>query len=114
MIDIEYEEDEAERADEWLSESASRNEARQMLYKTREEKAVELSKMRVLSLYETAKAAKVGTQCTCAGCQKQFTKKSYQQAFCSNKGKGNCKDVFWNRAKPERTERAIHFSRRAQ
>lgn len=57
-------------------------------------------------LYTVAKAAKTGETCTCPGCAKPFVKKSYQQAFCSNKGRGNCKDTYWNRATPERTERA--------
>lgn len=74
--------------------------------------SVELSKVRRLAIYEAAKAAKVGTACKCAGCLKDFTKKSYQQAFCSNKGRGNCKDSFWNRAKPERSERAKAFANR--
>jgi hypothetical protein len=71
-----------------------------------------ISAERRLALYNTAKAAKTGTQCVCPSCQKQFTKKSYQQAFCSNKGRNNCKDVFWNRASPELSERAQNFSGR--
>lgn len=74
--------------------------------------SVELSKVHRLTIYEAAKVAKVGQSCKCAGCLKDFTKKSYQQAFCSNKGRGNCKDSFWNRAKPERTERAKSFASR--
>lgn len=74
--------------------------------------SVELSKVRRLAIYEATKAEKVGTVCKCAGCLKDFTKKSYQQAFCTNKGRGNCKDAFWNRAKPERSERAKSFASR--
>ncbi len=70
------------------------------------------NRMEALELYEKAKAAKVGESVCCAACKKSFTKKSYQQAFCSNKGKNNCKDIFWNRAKPERTERAKAFASR--
>jgi len=33
----------------------------------------------------------------CKNCGKEFIKKSYQHKFCSNKGKGNCKDKFHNR-----------------
>ena len=69
-----------------------------------------ISKERMLTAYETAKAAKTGATCVCPSCQKQFIKKSYQQAFCSNKGRNNCKDVFWNRASSERSERAKYFT----
>lgn len=68
-----------------------------------------LSGERRLALYNTAKAAKVGTECTCPSCAKQFKKKSYQQAFCCNKGANNCKDAFWNRANPERQQRAMKY-----
>lgn len=45
--------------------------------------------------YQFNKEAKVGDTIKCANalCQKSFTKKSYQQAFCCTK----CKDKFWNR-----------------
>lgn len=68
-----------------------------------------LSGERRLALYNTAKAAKVGTECTCPSCAKQFKKKSYQQAFCCNKGANNCKDAFWNRANPERLQRSQKY-----
>lgn len=58
------------------------------------------------NLYVLAKSAKKGETCTCPGCGKSFEKKSYQQAFCSNKGRNNCKDTYWNRATVERTNRA--------
>ena len=62
-----------------------------------------------LKRYETAKAQKVGETVCCATCQKSFTKRQHQQAFCTNKGAGNCKDLFWNRASPERAARAKNF-----
>ena len=62
-----------------------------------------------LKRYETAKAAKVGETVCCARCEKSFTKRQHQQAFCTNKGVGNCKDIFWNRASPERAARAKKF-----
>ncbi len=46
--------------------------------------------------YEIAKAAPTGTNLECPHCGTPFTKASYQQAFCSNKGSGNCKDAYWN------------------
>jgi hypothetical protein len=75
------------------------------------EQAVVISKERMLARYETAKAAKTGTVCTCPVCSKDFTKKSYQQAFCSNKGRNNCKDLFWNRASEQRLQRAKAYTR---
>lgn len=50
--------------------------------------------------YTKAKAAKVGTVVQCGWCSRPFTKKSYQQAFCCNKGSGNCKDRYWNQINP--------------
>ncbi len=48
-------------------------------------------------IYAVNKKKKVGETCICAGplCRKQFTKKSYQQAFHRTK----CKDQFWNRVR---------------
>lgn len=45
--------------------------------------------------YLKNKAAKVGTNITCAGpmCNKHFVKRQYSQAFCCT----HCKDQFWNR-----------------
>lgn len=76
----------------------------------RERHAKHIAKLHNLKLYETAKAAKTGTQCTCPGCGKPFQKKSYQQAFCSNKGRNNCKDRYWNRASEGRSQRAQFFA----
>lgn len=73
-------------------------------------KVKEYDKVAALAVYETSKAASKGASVCCPTCSKRFTKASAQQAFCSNKGKGNCKDVFWNRAKPERMERAKQFA----
>lgn len=53
--------------------------------------------------YGTAKAAKVGAAVRCPNpdCRKPaFQKRSYQQAFCCNRGQGNCKDAYWNLVKP--------------
>ena len=48
--------------------------------------------------YQLNKQAKVGTTIICPSCGRSFKKRSYQQAFCSNKGKNNCKDTYHNRA----------------
>lgn len=78
----------------------------------RERKAREIAKLRSLNLYEVAKATKTGNECKCPGCGNTFKKKSYQQAFCSNKGRNNCKDRYWNRASDERSMRAMAFAGR--
>ena len=57
--------------------------------------------------YKTTKAAKVGTMVACGCCNAKFIKRSYQQAFCSNRGANNCKDRYWNEMDPERKERAL-------
>lgn len=57
-------------------------------------------------LYRTAKEAKVGHQVTCPVCRRPFKKRSYQQAFCRNKGRGNCKDRYWNSVVETRSMRA--------
>lgn len=61
--------------------------------------------------YELNKKAKVGETIVCPSCGRQFKKKSYQQAFCSNKGRNNCKDSYHNRANENRLARAIAFNR---
>jgi hypothetical protein len=61
--------------------------------------------------YKRAKAAKVGALVSCPVCGTSFRKKSYQQAFCRNKGRGNCKDRFWNLTDEERRDRALTFRR---
>ena len=55
-------------------------------------------------------AAKVGSRIHCANCGNVIIKKSYQSQFCSNKGRGNCKDRFWNTVDDERRERAGRYS----
>ena len=48
--------------------------------------------------YLKNKSAKVGAEIKCAcGCGKAIIKKSYQTQFASNKGRGNCKDRYWNK-----------------
>jgi hypothetical protein len=42
------------------------------------------------------KKAAVGSMINCAACSKRMKKKSYQTQYCSNKGRGNCKDQYWN------------------
>lgn len=49
--------------------------------------------------HSAAKHAKTGTDVPCAMCGSPFKKTSYQQAFCSNSGAGNCKDSFWSQVR---------------
>ena len=78
------------------------------IYKTSRAKRMKEQSKRE-NRYNAAKQAKTGETITCAGCGKGFKKKSYQQAFCSNKGKGNCKDTYWNRT-DKRVQRSIDFN----
>ena len=66
---------------------------------------------RMSEAYRVAKAARVGSSVECPVCSKPFKKRSYQHIFCSNKGRGNCKDTYWNAIDPARLERAIHFNK---
>ncbi len=63
-----------------------------------------------MSRYNNNKTKKVNDKMVCACCNKNMIKKSYQSQFCSNKGKGNCKDMFWNRVDRKRFEKAIQFN----
>lgn len=56
------------------------------------------------------RAAKIGTTIKCPTCGRLFVKKSYQQVFCRNKGRNNCKDRYWNISDGARRERAIHWA----
>ena len=52
------------------------------------------------TFYEYNKGVPVGRKIFCPCCSEIFTKRSYQHSFCSNKGKGNCKDRYWNTLNP--------------
>jgi hypothetical protein len=64
------------------------------------------------SIYQKNKSEKTGAKIKCACCGKTILKASYQTQFCSNKGRGNCKDSFWNRVDSTRFERALKFTGR--
>jgi predicted nucleic acid-binding Zn ribbon protein len=57
-------------------------------------------------LHQVAKDAPKGTLVECPSCGGEFKKRHPAQAFCSNKGQGNCKDLFWNFTDPKRRDRA--------
>lgn len=65
---------------------------------------------RAFEIYHRNKDAKVRSTIRCPICEKRFRKRSYQHAFCSNKGGGNCKDRYWNIVDPERLARAKQFA----
>ena len=50
------------------------------------------SKKKKVKRYDLNKQASVGDELVCPVCGNKFTKKSYQQAFCST----FCKDKYWN------------------
>jgi hypothetical protein len=56
--------------------------------------------------YDLAKKATVGETIECPACGKKFPKRSYQHAFCCNKGRNNCKDRYWNTVDETRADRA--------
>ena len=65
-----------------------------------------------VKLYNDGKRAEVKTTIRCAWCQKLIVKDSYQKVFCSNKGKGNCKDTYWNNVNDNRRDRAKRFNKK--
>ena len=60
--------------------------------------------------YYDNKRSEVGTTIRCANCGKRILKKSYQTQFCSNKGRGNCKDTYWNNVSDKRRDRSHRYS----
>lgn len=77
------------------------------------DKEVEIECRRTVHLrrerYEHNKEVEVGGDIHCANCGKAMVKNTYQTQFCSNKGKGNCKDIFWNSVSTKRRERSWTF-----
>jgi hypothetical protein len=61
--------------------------------------------------YRDNKRSQVGTTIRCTACNKRILKSNYQTQFCSNKGKGNCKDKYWNCAIPKRLTRSQIINR---
>lgn len=45
--------------------------------------------------YVDAQLADVNTEINCPVCKRRFVKSHRAQVFCSNKGKFNCKDAYW-------------------
>lgn len=57
--------------------------------------------------YLFARGVRVGKAFPCPSCSRWVVKRSYQHIFCSNRGRGNCKDYYWNRVDPDRLDRAV-------
>lgn len=86
---------EAERLSEWHDADWGAESMAQVYREEQEARAVSAA-----ARYAAAKAAKTGESVPCGFCARPFKKTSYQQAFCCNKGSGNCKDAYWNRMNP--------------
>lgn len=78
-----------------------------------EEDKVDLSERRdqMAAAYQAARQTKTGSRIECPACQRELIKRSYQHVFCRSKGKGNCKDFFWNQLDDTRLARAKMFNR---
>lgn len=66
----------------------------------------------LLSRYKKAKENPTGQTHKCPSCGTQVVKTTYNKVFCSNgrtKGKGNCKDWFWNIIDPNKRCRQTPF-----
>ena len=66
--------------------------------------------MKIKTLYENAKKAKIGESCICPSCNTTFIKESYQQAFCKTKQKTKCKDKYWNTITPNKRNNKTRIS----
>jgi hypothetical protein len=53
--------------------------------------------------YAENKGSRIDTTIECACCKRRIIKANYQSQFCSNKGKGNCKDQYWNAVREARS-----------
>ena len=62
---------------------------------------------RLLEAWGLVKKAMAGALVNCPVCGHRFRKLRAAHVFCRHKGKGNCKDRFWNTVNNERRERAI-------
>ena len=102
-----YRSDETDALEEWGTEAEALND------QGSDQEVAELSLEEdiedMLRLYALAKAASVGTKIQCPTCKALHKKTSYQKVFCRNKGRGNCKDRYWNLTSDERRRRAIEF-----
>lgn len=106
-IDMEYDAcDQAEHADEAMEIAETKAFFREVMAEKQRTDSLNLARKR----YHRAKSAKTGEAVICPSCAKEFDKRSYQQAFCSNKGKRNCKDLYWNMTDSKRAERANRFA----
>jgi len=59
--------------------------------------------------YADNKRADIGTTIRCACCARRIIKDHRQKQFCSNKGKKNCKDTYWNNVNDNRRYRSHKY-----
>lgn len=62
------------------------------------------------AIYNQNKTAKIGSECKCPSCGTKFIKLNYQQAFCKNKPKTQCKDKYWNTVDPKKRNNTTRIS----
>jgi len=70
------------------------------------------NKNTLLGRYKRAKETSTGGTHQCPSCGTEVVKSTYNKVFCSNgrtKGRGNCKDWFWNIIDPEKRCRKTPF-----
>jgi len=60
--------------------------------------------------YKQAKSAKVGDECICPSCGREFVKEHYQQAFCKFRKGTKCKDYYWNNVTPTKRNNTTRIS----
>jgi hypothetical protein len=65
----------------------------------------------LLKRYNKARKAPVRAEIHCPVCNRKMIKKSYQHVFDRNKGKGNCKDQFWNYTDDSRYYRCRQYGK---
>ena len=62
----------------------------------------EIERERMHRRYNDNAQSPRGCTIRCACCGRRIKKANYQTQFCSNRGRGNCKDIFWNTVNPKR------------
>ncbi|GEM_PF-6962996 len=60
--------------------------------------------------YELNKSLKIGERINCAVCNRTFTKKTKQQAFCGGRRDTKCKDKYWNTVDPNKRNNTTRIS----
>lgn len=66
---------------------------------------------KVKKQYKENKNKKTGQKIKCPWCKQEIIKRNIYHQFCTNKGKGNCKDSFWNHVSEKRILRVQKFKK---